>query len=258
MVKKDKQDMTFWDHLDVLRSVILRIITVILLVAILAFCLKTQLFNLVLAPADNSFPTYRLVGAAPFTLRLVNVGLTEQFFIHVKTAVAAGVVGASPYILYQLYRFISPALYEGERRHAMQIVAVGYAMFLVGLMVNYLIIFPLTLRFLSTYSVSASVGNMLTLESYMDTLLSMSLTFGIVFEIPVVSWLLALCGLLRAVWMQRYRKHAFVVVLIVAAVITPTGDAFTLGLVTLPVWLLYESSIWIVRQVERRREPIHA
>lgn len=252
----DEQGMSFWDHLDVLRSVILRMIVVTIVVAVAAFCLKTQLFDIVLAPTRNSFPTYRLVGAPPFTLRLVNIGLTEQFVIHVKTAIVAGVIGASPYILYQLYRFISPALYERERRYATQVVAVGYVMFIVGLVVNYLLIFPLTLRFLSTYSISTAVGNMLTLESYMNTLLSMSLTFGIVFEIPVISWLLALCGLLRSEWMRNYRKHAFVVVLVVAAIITPTGDAFTLAIVSLPIWLLYESSIWIVRQVERGKTRV--
>ena len=124
-------------------------------------------------------------------------------------------------------------------------------MFVLGLLVNYFIIFPLTVRFLGTYQVSLSVHNMLSLQSYIDTLLMMSLMFGILFEIPVISWLLALFGLLKAEWMQRYWRQALVAIVIVAAVITPTGDAFTLAIVSLPVWLLYEASILIVRAANR-------
>ena len=131
-------------------------------------------------------------------------------------------------------------------------------MFMVGLLVNYFIVFPLTLRFLATYSVSAEVGNMLSLQSYMDTLLMMSLTFGIVFEIPVLSWLLAVFGLLKAEWMRRYRKHAFVAVVIIAAVITPTSDAFTLAIVSLPIWLLYEASVLIVARTESAADKSEA
>lgn len=121
-------------------------------------------------------------------------------------------------------------------------------MFIVGLLVNYFVIFPLTVRFLGTYSVSADVENLLTLTSYVDTLAMMSLVFGIVFEIPVVCWLLARFGLLKAEWMSRYRRHAIVAIVAVAAVITPTSDAFTLLVVSLPIWLLYEVSVVIVKK----------
>lgn len=127
-------------------------------------------------------------------------------------------------------------------------------MFILGVVVNYAVIFPLTVRFLGTYQVSDSVGNMLTLQSYMDTLLTMSIVFGIVFEIPVISWLLALFGLIRAQWMRQYRRHAIVAVLIVAAIITPTTDVFTLTLVSLPIWLLYEASIVIVAYTRKIRQ----
>lgn len=136
----------------------------------------------------------------------------------------------------------------------MRIVGGGYIMFILGVVVNYAVIFPLTVRFLGTYQVSDSVGNMLTLQSYMDTLLTMSIVFGIVFEIPVISWLLALFGLIRAQWMRQYRRHAIVAVLIVAAIITPTTDVFTLTLVSLPIWLLYEASIVIVAYTRKIRQ----
>ena len=119
-------------------------------------------------------------------------------------------------------------------------------------MVNYLLIFPLTVRFLGTYQVSNEVDNMLTIQSYIDTLLMMSLVFGIVFEIPVISWLLAIFGLLKSDWMKKFRKHAFVAIVIVAAAITPTADVFTLSIVSIPIWLLYEASIWIVKGTEKK------
>ena len=194
---------------------------------------------------------YKLFGGGDFSIQLMNIGLTEQFMIHLKTAVAFGILMASPYIIYVLFDFIRPALYEQERRHSTGIVLSSYLMFLVGVAVNYLFIVPLTVRFLGTYQVSDEVRNMLTLQSYMDTLLMMSLVFGIIFEIPVVSWLLAHFGLLKAEYMTRYRRHAIVVILVIAAIITPTGDAFTLLIVSLPIWLLYELSVLIVRRVAK-------
>ena len=125
-------------------------------------------------------------------------------------------------------------------------------MFIIGTLVNYLLIFPLTVRFLGTYQVSSDVQNMLTLESYMDTLVAMNLTMGIVFQLPVLCWLLAVTGMLRSEWMTRYRRHAIVAIVLVAAIITPTTDAFTLIIVSLPIWLLYELSIWIVKKTRNK------
>ena len=202
--------MTFWDHLDELRSVLIRILVVTVLIAAFAFCLKDELFAVVLAPRTSDFITYRLMGVEPFSIHLMNTGLTEQFMIHMKTAFYAGVLVASPYILYVLFRFVSPALYDNEKR---------YATLLVGT----------------------------TLQSYIDTLLMMCLMMGIIFELPVVSWLLGKMGLINASMMQKWRKHAIVTILVAAAIITPTTDAFTLFVVALPIWLLYELSILIVK-----------
>ena len=239
--------MTFWDHLDELRSVIIRILVITVLAAIVAFCLKDELFAIVLAPRTSDFITYRLMGVEPFSVHLMNTGLTEQFIIHMKTAFYAGFLVASPYIIYLLFHFISPALYDNERRYATALVSSGYVMFMLGTLLNYFLIFPLTVKFLGTYQVSEDVANMLTLQSYMDTLLMMSLMMGIVFELPVVSWLLGKMGLINASLMQTWRKHAVVAILVVSAIITPTTDAFTLFVVALPIWALYELSILIVR-----------
>ena len=145
-----------------------------------------------------------------------------------------------------LFGFVSPALYDNERHYSVRLLSSAYVMFLIGIVINYFVIFPLTVRFLGTYQVSSDIDNMLTISSYIDTMLMMSITFGLVFEIPVLSWLLAKFGLLKAEWMKRFRRHAFVAILIVAAVITPTTDIFTLFIVTLPIWLLYEISILII------------
>ena len=240
--------MTFWDHLDELRSVVIKALVVTVVAAAIAFCLKDQLFEVVLAPRTSDFITYRLLGVESFSIHLMNTGLTEQFMIHLKTSMFAGVLVASPYIIYLLFHFISPALYDNERKYATLLCTSGYLMFMLGTLLNYLLIFPLTVKFLGTYQVSEDVANMLTLQSYMDTLLMMSLVMGIIFELPVVSWLLGKMGLLKASMMRMWRKHAIVAILVIAAIITPTTDAFTLFIVALPIWLLYELSIFIVKK----------
>ena len=242
------EGLTFWDHLDELRSVLIRILVVTALAAVVAFCLKDELFAIVLAPRSSDFITYRLLGVEPFSISLMNTGLTEQFMIHLRTAFYAGILVALPYTLYLLFRFVSPALYDNERKYATALVTSGYMMFMLGTLLNYLLIFPLTVKFLGTYQVSPDVANMLTIQSYIDTLLMMSLVMGIVFELPVVSWLLGKMGLINARMMSQWRRHAIVAILIVAAIITPTTDAFTLFVVALPIWLLYEVSILIVRK----------
>ena len=198
--------MTFWDHLDELRGVIIRSLLVTAVAAAVAFCLKEELFAIVLAPAKNDFLTYKLLGISAFPpslggagggLHLMNTGLTEQFMVHLKTACYAGLLVASPYIIYVLFGFVSPALYDREKKYATLLCGSGYLMFMLGTAINYLLIFPLTVRFLGTYQVSPDVANMLTLQSYMDTLLTMSLVMGIVFELPVVSWVLGKMGLIN-------------------------------------------------------------
>lgn len=244
--------LTFWEHLDILRGSLIRMLVAAIVAGVAAFLLKDWLFDVVLAPSSSDFITYRLLGVEPFRIELVNTGLTEQFMIHMKVSLVAGILIASPYILYLLFRFISPALYDNERRYSVRLTVAAYLMFLFGVAVNYFVIFPLTVRFLGTYQVSDDIHNLLTISSYVDTLAMMSLVFGIVFEIPVVSWLLARFGLLKSVWMSRYRRHAIVAIVIVAAVITPTSDVFTLFMVSLPIWLLYEASVLIVRITEKK------
>lgn len=179
-----------------LRAVIVKIVAVAVVFGIAAFCFKEELFAVVLAPKNDGFITYRLFNriaawaggeTGSFAVQLINTGLAQQFIIHMKTALCAGVLCASPYILYQLFRFVSPALYANERKYVVRVVGGGYAMFMVGVLVSYFLIFPLTFRFLGTYQVSGDVANLITLDSYISTLVLMCLSMGIVFEIPILS-----------------------------------------------------------------------
>lgn len=239
--------MTFWDHLDELRGVLLRSALLATVFAVAAFCLKDALFAFLLAPTHGDFVTYRLLEGNVFQLHLINTGITEQFMTHMRAACYMGLLCASPYMLYALFRFVAPGLYETERRVAWWALGSAYVMFLAGTAINYLLVFPLAVRFLGTYSVSSDVTNMLTLQSYMDTLLGMTLAMGICFELPVVCWVLSRLGLLTAEHMRLYRRHVFVGILLAAAIITPTGDPLTLFLVAIPLYLLYELSMLIVR-----------
>ena len=241
------EPQTFWDHLDVLRASLIRMAIAVVIFGIVAFYMKEALFSIVLAPCSSDFITYRLLGAEAFHIHLMNTGLTELFMIHMRTAIYAGLLVASPYILYELFRFVSPGLYQNERHYAVWIVGAAYLMFIIGTLINYFVVFPLTVRFLGTYQVSPDVANMLTLQSYIDTLLGMSLVMGVVFELPVVCALMGRMGLLTDHFMAEYRRHAVVAILVVAAIITPTTDVFTLFIVALPIYLLYEVSIQIVR-----------
>lgn len=204
-VETNKQ--SFWEHFDVLRTAIVKIAAVAVGFGIAAFCFKEGLFAVVLAPKDDGFVTYRLFNriavwaggeTGSFAVQLINTGLAQQFIIHMKAALCAGILCASPYILYQLFRFVSPALYANERKYVVRVVGGGYAMFVVGVLVSYFLIFPLTFRFLGTYQVSGDIANLITLDSYISTLVLMCLSMGIVFEIPILSWLFAKLGFLSA------------------------------------------------------------
>ena len=213
-----KTDMTFWEHLDVLRNSLIKIALAVVICGLVAFFFKDTMFDVIFAAKDTTFVTYRwfneicrlmhLQTMDQFSIKLINTGLAEQFIIHMKTSVCAGFLLASPYVVYQLFRFISPALYDRERKYSLGII---------------------------------------TGQSYIGTFMMMNLLMGIVFELPVLCWLLGRLGWLDSTIMRRFRKHAIVAILIIAAIITPTSDIFTLMLVALPIWLLYEISIYVVK-----------
>ena len=257
MASPDEKPMTFWDHLEALRGVIFRILAVAMAGFIVAFCLKEPLFKLILAPSSPDFVLYRWIaslagmagidatGLQDFNVEMFSTTLTAQFMIHMKMAFYVSLIVIMPYTLYLLFGFIKPALHQNEREGSTKIIVWSYILFMTGIAIDYLIIFPLAFRFLGTYQVSQLIPNVITLESYTDLLITLTLLMGILFELPVLAWFLNKLGVINAGLMKKYRRHAIVIIMIIAAVITPTTDIFTLTIVTLPIYLLYEVSIAI-------------
>lgn len=230
--------MTFWDHLDALRSHLWRMLLAVLLAAVVCFCFKDLLFAAVLRPK-------------PADLTLINVDIAQQFLTHMRVSILVGLLVAAPYIIYQLFAFVAPGLYSAERRVAVRALAAACLLFYAGVALNYFVIFPFAVRFLGSYQVSAEVQNLISLSSYVDLLLLLSLMMGLLFELPVLCAMLGRMGLLKAEAMVRYRRHAVVAILILGAVITPTGDPVTLLLVAAPIYLLWELSILIVKRIAK-------
>lgn len=259
--------LTFWEHLDSLRSLIIRIALVAITMGGVAFALKDRIFEVIFAPRNSDFITYRLFdwvttrlntggdvapgGVESFNIEIINTELTQQFTTHIQMAMYIGFLVVFPYILYEIFRFISPALYASERRSTVAVICWGYVMFILGVAMSYYMIFPLTFRFLATYQVSDTVVNMISLDSYIGTLMTLSIMMGVVFEMPILCWFFAKLGLLSALLMRQFRRYAIVTLVLIAAIITPTADIVTLLLVTLPMYLLYEISIGIVAMTNR-------
>lgn len=255
---KDESLLTFGGHLEVFRRMLFRMLGVAGAIAIVVFCFKDTTWRLLLAPGEWDFVTYRLierciqaVGYSGFHfdeyhVDLIATDLSSQFMTHIITSVYIGLLGASPYILYELFRFVSPALYDNERRYSVQTVIVIYMLFILGVLMSYYVLFPISFRFLGTYSVSGRVHSAITLDSYVSTFTTLTLLMGVVFQLPVIAFVLGRLGFITSEMLSAYRKHAFLLIMIVAAVITPP-DLMTLILVTIPLYLLYEVSIRVVR-----------
>ena len=182
-----------------------------------------------------------------FQIKLININLAAPFFIHISTAFWMSVVTAAPYVFFEIWRFVSPHLYPNERKGVRKALGLGTVMFFVGVLLGYFMVYPLTLRFLSTYQLSATIENQISLNSYIDNFMMLVLCMGLAFELPLVTWLLSLLGLVHKTFLRKYRRHAVVIIVIVAAVITPTGDPFTLTVVAVPLYLLYEMSILMIK-----------
>jgi len=265
MQEANEKEMTFWDHLDELRKVFLRIAIAVILLACIAFLNKELLFDIVLAPQRSDFILYRFFNrlAADFSMpslqvedfhvELINIQLTSQFMIHMSTAFYAGLLLASPYIIYLLFGFISPALHEAERKTCLKIMIPGFFLFITGILLNYFVIFPLSFRFLATYQVSELVVNKISISSYISSFTMLSLLLGAAFEIPIIAYFLSKLGLITAPMLKQYRKYALVGILVIAAIITPTSDVFTLLLVSIPLYFLYELSIQVVGRSRKKK-----
>lgn len=243
-------EMTFWDHLEELRGSLFRMLAVFGIAVVVLFFFKTFLFdNVILAPSKPDFFLYRLLGA-DFSLTLVNIEVAAQFMIHMKITFICALIVTFPYLIFEIWRFIAPALYKKEKKAVRGAFLFASVLFYAGVAVGYSIVFPLMLNFFSGYQVSPDVPNTFSLTSYISMFTSMVLIFGIVFEFPTVSVVLSSLGIITKETLKTFRRHAICVVLILAAVITPSGDPFSLMIVSVPLYLLYELSILICRKVE--------
>ena len=242
--------MTLWEHLDELRSTILKILAVLAVTTALLFSFMPTIFDsVIMAPCFSDFPLYRLFpGSENWHVELINIQLSSQFFVHVSTSFWLALVLSMPLCLYLLWQFVAPGLYAKEKRGATRAFALGSVLFFLGVAVGYFVVFPITLRFLATYQVSQYIPNQISLDSYIGTFMMLIFIMGAVFELPVAAWMLSAAGVLRKRHISRYRRHSIVAILVVAAIITPTGDPFTLIVVSAPIYLLYEFSAILVKR----------
>jgi len=253
------QMMTFGGHLEVLRRMLFRILIAIAVFAVAVFCFKDTTFSILLAPTDSGFCLYRWIETflarmgydfhfSPFEVDLIATDLSSQFMTHISTSLYLGFLCASPYILFELFRFVSPALYDSERRYSIPVLVIVYALFVIGVLMSYFVLFPVSFRFLGTYSVAEKVHSTITLDSYISTFVTLTLVMGVIFQLPVIAFFLAKIGIIESEMLAKYRQYAFIIIMVVAAVITPP-DLMTLVLVTVPLYLLYELSILVTRRV---------
>ena len=241
-------EMTFWDHLEDLRRCIFRMLAVFAAAVVALFFFKEFLFeNIILAPSRSDFFLYRILGA-DFSMTLVNIEVAAQFLIHMKVTFISALIFTFPYIIYEVWRFVAPALYEKEKRAVSGAFAFASVLFYIGVAVGYMIVFPLMLNFFSGYQVSPDIPNTFSLTSYISLFTSMVLTFGIVFEFPTVVAVMSSLGIVTKEMLKSLRRYAICVVLILAAIITPSGDPFSLMVVSVPLYMLYEFSILICRK----------
>lgn len=258
----DDAGLTFWGHLEVLRWALFRVAAVVFIAMIVWFIVMPDIFRpFVLGPTTSDFFLYRWLGLLgdwiPFLpdfsnddyhVDIININVASQFLTHISTSFWFSLVVAFPYLIYEIWKFISPALYDNEKGSIRMAFLFGTGMFYLGCLLGYGAIFPFTFRFLTEYQLSAEITNQISLNSYMGTFLMMIFVMGLVFEIPLLAWVLSRLGLIDQEFLKQYRRHAVAVMLILAAAITPTGDPFTLSIVFIPLYLLYELAIRIVRK----------
>jgi sec-independent protein translocase protein TatC len=252
--------MTFWEHLEVLRWSIFRIAIAAVIAMVVIFIFMPSMFTgFVLGPTTSEFFLYKWLGslgqlpflpdfaAGDFKVDIISINVASQFMTHISTSFWFALVAIFPYIIYEIWKFIAPALYDNEKGSVRAAFLFGTLMFFIGCAISYSFIFPFTFRFLTEYEISAQISNQISLNSYMSTFLGMIFMLGLVFELPLLAWLLSKIGVLNREFLKRYRRHAVVILMILAALITPTGDPITLSLVFLPLYLLYEISIRVVK-----------
>lgn len=248
--------LTFDQHLDIFRKMLFHVLALTIILATVIFCFKHETFELLLAPRNNDFVTFRYIerfmhlfdetfSFEAYDINLISTELSSQFMSHIYVSCVLACLFASPYILYEIFRFVSPALYESEKKYSVRVAVSIYIFFVIGVLMSYFILFPISFRFLGTYQVDPSVTSTITLDSYITTFTTLVFLTGIIFQLPIIIWLLGKMGFLTDSTLKKYRPYALVIIMVIAAMITPP-DIFTLALVTLPIYGLYELSIIIL------------
>ena len=244
--------MSFWDHLDVLRGTLFRSIGAIVLVSIFFLAIPERLFKAVLWPTTPDFILYKWLGL-DFSMTLINIEVSAQFFVHLKISILMAAIVAFPYVIYEIWRFVAPALYDNEKKAVRKAFGMSSFLFYLGVLVGYFIVLPVCLMFFMNYTVSDDVANTISLNSYISLFVSMVFLIGLIFEFPTVVVVLSSLGILTKDHLRKYRKHAFVVILILAAFITPS-DPVSMFVLAVPLYALYEFSILMCKKGEPEDE----
>lgn len=260
--KQNPNEMSFFEHIEELRWHILRSVTGILIITVVVFLLKDFVFqHVILGPTKPNFITYKLFCEHlpqfcfyPQHLQIITRDIQEQFLSHIKVSLWLGFIVAFPYVLYELWRFIKPGLYKKEIIAARGMVFLCSMLFLIGVSFGYFIIAPVAITFLASYSVSPDIANTTTLNALVNSLTMFTIPVGLVFETPIILYFMAKIGLVSGSFLAEYRRHAIVVIVIVAAIITPSPDVFSQMIVAIPLYMLYEISIFIVKRIDKERE----
>jgi len=262
---EEKAEMSFLDHLETLRWHIIKSVISIFVFATLAYIYSDFIWNtIILAPKSPDFWTSRMLiklgdflgyesaGLMTKQLSLINFNMSGQFMVDVWTAIIAGFIVSFPYVMYQFWSFIKPALYENERRHASGAVAIMSGLFFTGVLFGYYLIVPFSLDWLSSYSISSEVVNQINILSYISSVTSIVIAGGVAFELPILVYFLSKIGVLTPKFLKKYRRHSYVVLLIIAAIITPP-DVISQMIVCIPLVILFEIGIIISARVEKAR-----
>lgn len=257
-VQEIEEELTFWDHLEVLRWALVRIAGVLLVCLVFTFLSMPYIFDqYILAPTTSDFFVYKwleqisggiLNFSDNFAIQIININVASQFFTHISTSISLAFVLVVPYIIFEVWKFIRPALFDHEVKHVRFAFMGSTLMFYLGCAVAYLLVFPFTFRFLTEYELSASIQNQIDLSSYIGNFIMMVMIMGLVFEMPILAWLLSCLGLVDKSFLQKYKSYAVVGLMVLSAVITPSGDPFSMMLVAVPLYLLYELSIVVVKK----------
>jgi len=267
--KSLEAEMSFFDHIDVLRKHLLRALAVILVFTIGAFYYTDFIFNeIIMGPKNPGFWTYRmmckLVERFPsigpefcitkIDAKIINTEMAGQFTLQLNSCVMVGIILGIPYLLFELWLFVKPALHDNERKSASGFVAFASFLFFLGILFGYYIICPLSINFLTNFTVSPDIQNTFTIDSYLSSVMTLTLGSGVIFQLPVIIFILSKMGIMTPAFMRASRRYSIVIILIIAAVVTPTADPYTMMIVALPLFLLYEVSIYISANIERKKK----